>query len=135
MQGRKMFAWADQNVRGSLWADIFKRKRVVIFIHQFCRDLFRANFAEQTVLTHFVTPNSTPSSRRTTIGVKPSFTGNFADSQAVVDAVRCIILLDENRRIRSTQPATKALGISLIAERTNLNGEISGGYIDVAKHF
>src|SRR2546422_4900731 len=68
----KMFARANQNVRGRLRANVLKRENIRIFVHDFRRNLLRGDFAEQTVGTHRLPPAGAPSSRRVTNGVKPS---------------------------------------------------------------
>src|SRR5690349_16114317 len=71
-QRYKMFAWTNQDVRRRLRADILKREKVGILIHDLRRNLFRGNLAEQTVGAHRVPPEGVPSSNRVTNGVKPS---------------------------------------------------------------
>ena len=71
-QRLKMLARANQDVRRRLRADVLKREKVGILVHDLRRNLFRGNLAEQTVGAHRVPPVGVPSSNRVTNGVKPS---------------------------------------------------------------
>ena len=56
VQRREMLARANQNVRGRLRGDVLKRKDIVIFINNLGGDFLCADFAEQAVLVHPLTP-------------------------------------------------------------------------------
>src|SRR2546426_518824 len=68
----EMLTRANQNVRGRLRADIFKREELWILIDDFRGDLLRGDLAEQAVGAHRFPPAGVPSSNRVTKGVKPS---------------------------------------------------------------
>src|SRR5712692_985998 len=53
--------------------------------------------------------------------VRGVFSGNFADTHAIEQAVRRVILLNENGRVRGIQPLAKPLGIAAIAKGSNLH--------------
>src|SRR6266481_322176 len=57
--------------------------------------------------------------------VRGVFSRHFADTHAIEQAVRRVILLNENRRVRSIQPLAKPFGIAAVAKRSNLHGEKS----------
>src|SRR5690242_15136600 len=67
-----MFSRAKQNMGWRLRADVLERKDLGILVHDFRRNLFCRNFAEQAIIAHQFPPPETFSSRRTTNGVKPS---------------------------------------------------------------
>src|SRR2546423_9048639 len=52
VQRRKMFAWAEQNVRGRLRADVLEGKDFLVLIHELRRNFLIADFAEQAVSAH-----------------------------------------------------------------------------------
>src|SRR2546425_7531542 len=68
----EMLTRANQNVRGRLRADIFKREEIGILIDDFRGDLLRSNLTEQAVSAHRFPPAGVLSSNRVTNGVKPS---------------------------------------------------------------
>src|SRR6266849_4452137 len=68
----EMLARTNQDVRGSLWVDVFESKKIGIFVHDFRGDLLRGDLAEQAVRAHWVPLAGVPSSSRRTIGVNPS---------------------------------------------------------------
>src|SRR5229473_6318387 len=53
------------------------------------------------------------------------FSRNSADAHAIKQTVGRIILLDENRRVRSIQALAQTLGIAAVAKRADLHGEKS----------
>src|SRR6266478_1396551 len=72
VQRFEMLTRANQNVRGRLRADIFKREELWILIDDFRGDLLRGDLAEQAVGAHRFPPAGVLSSNRVTNGVKPS---------------------------------------------------------------
>jgi hypothetical protein len=52
VQGSKMFAGDDEDMRGRLRTDVFKREDIVVLVNDFRGDLFRRDFAKQTVHAH-----------------------------------------------------------------------------------
>src|SRR5260370_4840081 len=51
------------------------------------------------------------------------FSRNFADPHAVEQAVRRIVCLNENRRVRSIQPLAQALRVAAITKAPDFHGE------------
>ncbi len=52
VQRSKMLTRANQDVRGRLRTDIFKREHFVVLVHDLGRNFLRGNFAEQAVSAH-----------------------------------------------------------------------------------
>src|SRR5580693_4869545 len=65
--------------------------------------------------------------------VRGVFSGNLADTHPIVQAVRRIVLLNENRRIGKIQAVAQALCIGLIAKRADLHGKKSASRIDTRR--
>src|SRR5205807_1011603 len=63
------------------------------------------------------------------------FAGDFTHAYAVESSIRCVILLNENRRIGRVETVAQPLGITAIPERSHLHGEKSRGGIHVAEDF
>src|SRR5450432_3700297 len=78
LQRSKVFSRADQNVRRRLRTDVFKSKTIFVIVDKLCRNLFCTDFAKEAILAHLVAPEFTPSSRRRTVGLKPSFSRSFS---------------------------------------------------------
>src|SRR6266581_8899443 len=76
----EMLTRANQNVRGRLRTDIFKREELWILIHDFRGDLLRGDLAEQAVGAHRFPPAGVLSSNRVTNGVKPSRSRSWSPS-------------------------------------------------------
>src|SRR6266849_883633 len=84
VKGFKMFARAEEDVYGSLRADVFKSEEIGVFVDKFRGNFFRADFAEEAIFVeifrsgigHGLAPATGGSSRRRTIGVNPSLARN-----------------------------------------------------------
>src|SRR5713101_9075876 len=61
------------------------------------------------------------------------FSRNFADPHAVEQAVRRIVCLNENRRVRSIQPLAQSLRVAAITKGPDLHGEKSRGRFDARR--
>src|SRR5258708_4798222 len=76
VERHKMFARANQNVRGRLRMNVFKRENFRIFVNHLGRNLFLTDLAEQAVFAQRLPPDPGASSRRTTNGTNPSLPRN-----------------------------------------------------------
>src|SRR5437868_4514867 len=80
IQRGKMLARDDQDMRRRLRSDVFKRKHILVLVKYLRRDLFRSDFAEQTIGAHRLPPPFPASSKRTMIGLTPSLSRNSSPS-------------------------------------------------------